>query len=298
MLRELQSLRIGSLPVSARGDEDRLPFPLRKSRPDGVGQPISDLRRGFQPVHNHQESGDSGEVQPQGGHVLWVRNPKVDQLSIGQNPQEPHGTEVLHHQPMGHPLAQRQGEGDEETRVSRQGECPVHGAGNRVGPYLIPTVRTMGSSHSSPQETQVVEDLRGRPDRGPARFGRVLLFDGNRWSDTLDEIHQGLFHPVQKLLGIRGEGLHVSPLSLGEESIQGKGRLPGSGGPGDDRESPPGKIQVEVLQVMLPGAPDSDLLVHPSIIAEVSLPGYPGENQDPPHPKNGRTRSRAGGSTG
>ena len=73
---------------------------------------------------------------------------------------------------------------------------------------------------------------------------------------------QLFFHHAQKLPGVAGEAFHVAPLPLGVDGVKGQGAFPRAGNPGDDDELAPGKLQADVLQVVLPSAPDDDA-VHP-----------------------------------
>ena len=94
------------------------------------------------------------------------------------------------------------------------------------------------------------------------RFGVVFLLDGDRWRDPLDRVHQRLLHPVEELLRIGRERLDVPPLSLREQCVQRERGLARAGWPGHDDDLPSRNIEVESLEVVLPGAQDADRLVH------------------------------------
>ncbi len=91
-------------------------------------------------------------------------------------------------------------------------------------------------------------------------MGGGPLFDGDGRGQAVDDVHIRLFHPLQELPGVGGERFDVSPLPLGVESVEGQGRLARSGEAGDHHQPVSGQVQIDVFQVVLPGAADDDLI--------------------------------------
>ena len=93
-------------------------------------------------------------------------------------------------------------------------------------------------------------------------FGRGLLVDRDRRAEPLDEVDVGLVHLAQELAGVRRQRLDVAPLALGEDRVEGQAGLPGAGQPGEDDEGVARQVERDVLEVVLPGAPDDELFLH------------------------------------
>jgi hypothetical protein len=54
------------------------------------------------------------------------------------------------------------------------------------------------------------------------------------------------------------QGFEVAPLSLGEQNVESQAALAAAGNAGDDREAIAGEVDVDVLEVVLPGPADFD----------------------------------------
>ena len=112
-----------------------------------------------------------------------------------------------------------------------------------------------------PQQAQVVVDLGDRADRR-ARVARGgLLVDRDRRRQPLDRVHVRLVHLPQELPRVGGQRLHVAPLALGVDRVEGKARLTGSREPGDDDQGVARQPEVKVSQVVLPRARDDELVL-------------------------------------
>ena len=119
---------------------------------------------------------------------------------------------------------------------------------------------TVGLAHAGPQQAQVVVDLGDGADGGAGVAGRGLLVDRDRRGEALDGVHVGLVHLAEELAGVRGEGLHVAALALGVDGVEGEARLARPRQPRDHHERVAGKGQRDVLEVVLAGAGDDDLI--------------------------------------
>ena len=97
---------------------------------------------------------------------------------------------------------------------------------------------------------EIVDFGRGAHCRTGIFIGR-LLFDGNHRAQTCDFVHIGTLHVAQKLAGISGEGLHITPLPLGINRVKRQRRLAAAAQPGNDNQTVARNGQVDVLQIML-----------------------------------------------
>ena len=110
------------------------------------------------------------------------------------------------------------------------------------------------------EEPQVVVDLGDRAD-GRARVPRRrLLVDRDRRREPVDRVDVGLLHHLQELARVGRERLDVPALPLGVDRVEGKARLPGAGEPGDADQRVPREPDGDVLEVVLPGAVDDELV--------------------------------------
>lgn len=120
------------------------------------------------------------------------------------------------------------------------------------------------------KQLQVVVKLGHRPHRGAGSFDRPVLIDGDGGRDPFDALDVGLVHAVEKLAGIGGKTLHVAPLALRVQDVEGEGGFSRAAHPGDQRESIQGNGEVDVLEVIVLRAPDADpFLAHNSPIVLV-----------------------------
>src|SRR5439155_25252234 len=95
-------------------------------------------------------------------------------------------------------------------------------------------------------------------DGRPRVLRRRLLLDGDRGREAFDGVDFGLLHLLEELSGVRGKRLDVAALSFGVDRVECQRRLPRPGQPGDDDELIARDFQVDVLEIVLAGAPDDD----------------------------------------
>ena len=125
---------------------------------------------------------------------------------------------------------------------------------------LLAALRAERGPDPRPEQPQVVVDLGHGADRR-ARVARGrLLVDRDRRREALDRVDVGLLHQTEELPRVGGERLHVAALPLGVDRVEGKARLAGPGEAGYDDQRVPGELEVDVLEVVLPGAGDDDSL--------------------------------------
>ena len=93
-------------------------------------------------------------------------------------------------------------------------------------------------------------------------------------TEPLDEVDVGLLHLPQELPGVRRQRLHVAPLALGVDRVEGERGLPGAGQPREHDQSVTGEVERDVLEVVLTGAVDDEAIgTHgPSVVAPPTRP--------------------------
>ena len=125
-------------------------------------------------------------------------------------------------------------------------------------------VRAVGHADAGEEQAQVVVDLGDGADRRPRVAGRRLLVDGDGRGQALDEVDVGLVHLAEELAGVGAQRLDVAPLALGVDRVEGQAGLARAGQAGEHDEPLAGQLDVDVLEVVLPGAPDDELVGHRS----------------------------------
>ena len=92
-------------------------------------------------------------------------------------------------------------------------------------------------------------------------MGRALLIDRDRGGKAVDGIDVGLIKSPEELTGIGRKGFDVTPLPFGENRVESKGALPRAGYPGENREGPLGDFHGYVLEVVLAGPFDENVVL-------------------------------------
>ena len=118
------------------------------------------------------------------------------------------------------------------------------------------TVKQLGRARK--QQLEVVIELGHRAHRRARRAHRIGLVDGNGRRDALHLVDRRLVHAVEKLPGVGRKGFDIAPLPLGKQGVEDQGRLARSARTGDDRQFAGAQVEIEVLEVVLPGAADAD----------------------------------------
>ena len=108
---------------------------------------------------------------------------------------------------------------------------PIHDLVNGLATDLFTALRTMGCTHSGPQQTQIVINLRYCAYSRTGVFRGSLLVNGNGRRQTVNGIHIRFIHLTQKLTGIGTETFHITALTLGINGIKSQGRFSGTGKP-------------------------------------------------------------------
>ncbi len=228
-----------------------------------VGQARAVLRAHHQPVHHQRDVVVLAAVQL--GRVA-----QLHQLAVHPGADEPlaeHLLEELPELPLPPPHQRRQ---HLDARPLGPPQHLVHDLGGALPAHRLPALRAVRRPHARPEEAEVVVDLGDRPHGGAGIPAGGLLLDGDGGGEPLDGVHVRLLHHPQELPGVGGEALHVAPLPLGVDGVEGQRRLPAPGQPRDDGEAVARDADVDVLEVVLAGtAYDQVFFGHPEKLPQI-----------------------------
>src|SRR5690606_8869656 len=110
------------------------------------------------------------------------------------------------------------------------------------------------------QSHEVIDFRYGADSRARVSGGR-LLFDRNDRAKAIDLIDIRSLKVSQKAAGVRGKAFHIPPLPFGVNGIKRQRGLAASADAGNDHQFVAGEGDVDVFEVMFPGADDLNLLV-------------------------------------
>lgn len=116
----------------------------------------------------------------------------------------------------------------------------------------------VGDADARKQKAQVVVDLGDGADGGARVLARRLLLDGNGRRQPVDVVDVRLLHHLQKLARVCRKALHVPPLPLGIDGVEGERGFARAGKTREHDERVARDLQVDVLQVVLARAADVD----------------------------------------
>ena len=132
---------------------------------------------------------------------------------------------------------------------------------HRIALHQPVAINAMHLSAARVQQPQVVVDLRRRRHRRPRIARRVLLLDGDGRRHPVDLIHVRLLNALQKLPRIRRKRLHIPPLSLGINRVEGQRTLARARHAADHRQLAMRYLAGEIFQVVRPRIADDDGIV-------------------------------------
>ena len=122
------------------------------------------------------------------------------------------------------------------------------------------TLVTGGRTEAGHQQPQVIVDL------GDRRYGTAWilnagpLVDTDRRLQTLDQVHIGPLHLVEKLASINRQAFDVLSLTLGIQRVKGQAALARAARPGNHDQLVSRNIKVDILQVVSPSTTNPDLV--------------------------------------
>ena len=112
---------------------------------------------------------------------------------------------------------------------------------------LFAALGTVGRADSGPEQAEVVINFRYRTHGGAGVPAGGFLVDGDGGGEAVDVVHIGLFHLAQEHPGVGGEGLHIPPLALGIDGVEGQRGLARPGQAGDDHQLVSGDGHVDIF---------------------------------------------------
>ncbi len=152
-------------------------------------------------------------------------------------------------------------EGDEQPRIARRlgafGQFSEDRV-RRVPPHRPAAAAAEELRRTGVEQLQVVVQLRHRAHGGARSAHRVGLVDGDGRRYALDALHLRAVLAVEELPRVGREGFHVAALALGIEGVEDQGGLARAGHARDHDQLVGRDVEVQVLQVVLPGAADAD----------------------------------------
>ncbi len=108
------------------------------------------------------------------------------------------------------------------------------------------------------EQPEVVVDLGGGGHGGARVAGGGALLDRDGRREPVDVVDVRLLHLAEELARVGGEALHVAPLPLGVDGVEGQARLARAAHPGDHHQPVAGDLQGDVLEVVLAGSANGD----------------------------------------
>ena len=148
-----------------------------------------------------------------------------------------------------------------DALVGRAAEHHLDDAVDRLPGDRPVAARTVRHADVGEQQAQVVVDLGDGPHGGAGVRAGGLLLDGDGGREAVDQVDVGLLDLLEELPGIGRQRLHVPPLPLGVDGVEGQRRLARPGQPGDDDEAVARQTDVDALQVVDAGSPYLDAIV-------------------------------------
>ena len=149
---------------------------------------------------------------------------------------------------------------DIESRADRFGHDLVDDLVSGLRPDGTVTFGAMRRAEAGEEDPQVVVDLGDGADGGTRRLRGIPLLDGDRRREAFDVFDPRLLHLADELPRIGAEALDVAALPFGVDRVHRQRTLAGPARPAQDRQLVAGDRDVDVLQVVLAGTADTDLV--------------------------------------
>ena len=241
---------------------ERLSLPLAERELDALGQ-----ARAVVGPHHHPVDHDLDVVLL----ALVERGDLVEpvHLSVDPDPREAAGREALEDVlELALAVLHERREQGQPGALRERGHLAGDLLGALTSDDLAAVVAALDAS-ARVEHAEVVVDLGDGAD-GRARVARgALLLDGDGRREAAEALHVGALEASEELPRVRAEALDVATLPLGEQGVEGQGRLARAAHPGEDHERALGQLEGVDRQVVLVGADDLD----PVELARAVLPG-------------------------
>ena len=150
---------------------------------------------------------------------------------------------------------------DHQPRVARQLEQLTRHLLHRLRHDRPPALRAVRVTDAREKQPHVVVDLGDGADRRARVAAAPLLVDRDRRGEPVDVVDVRFLHLTEELPGIGGERLHVTALALGEDRVKRQRALARPGQPGQDDELVTRNVDIDILEIVLPGAAHADPVV-------------------------------------
>ena len=124
-----------------------------------------------------------------------------------------------------------------------------------------PHCRAVGMTDTREKQPHVVVDFGDGADCRARVAAAALLVDRDRRREPVDVVDVRFLHLAEELPGVGGERLDVPSLALGEDGVERQGGLARSGQTREDDELVTGDVDVDVFEIVLPGAAHADPVV-------------------------------------
>ncbi len=170
----------------------------------------------------------------------------------------------------------RQGDAPPGEPFEDQFGDPVVG----VVDHLLARDGRIGARRPCVEQAQEVVDFGHRAHGRAGVLVGGLLLDGHHGAQPRDLVYVGALHRPHELARVGREGLHVAALSLGVDRVESQRRLARAREAGDHHQLAARDFEVDVLQVVHPGAEYLDRIFFHRIVQTSVLPGLLGRRSE------------------
>ena len=125
--------------------------------------------------------------------------------------------------------------------------------------HLLAALRRKGQRGPGVEQAEEVVDLRDGAHRGAGIAAHGLLLDRDHGAQAPDFVDVGPLEDADELAGVGRKRIHIPPLPFGADRVEGQGTLPAARQAGHHDQRVARDVQVDVLEVVDPGADDGYL---------------------------------------
>ena len=136
----------------------------------------------------------------------------------------------------------------------------VHHLAHRLRGEIDVMIRATRRAGTRVQQPKIVIDLGDRAHRGARIVRSRFLLDGDGRRQTFNGVDVGLLHHRQELPGVGRQRFHIAALAFRIDGVEGQRGFPGTRQAGQHDEPISRQVEIDILQIVGPGTPDSDIL--------------------------------------